>query len=145
MIIGRKLQLRVASKAQVTGLVIIGTLDNLFVEDGAKFVDAEILNSSDLTGVPVDMRLIGNDVVTDEQGRVQADSTAADADTEPGEDEVEESTMHADEQTRSQPTGTIELEEREEDQRLGGARCLCCNAHMDNDQYAVCMDCGGGV
>ena len=65
--------------------------------------------------------------------------------TEPGEDEVEESTMHADEQTRSQPTGTIELEEREEDQRLGGARCLCCNAHMDNDQYAVCMDCGGGV
>ena len=67
-----------------------------------------------------------------------------DADTEQGGGEVEESTMRADGQTRS-PPGTIELEEREEDQQLGGAHCVCCNTRMDDDQYAVCMDCGGGV
>ena len=131
--------------AKIDGLA--GTLDNLFVEDGAKFVDAEILNSSDLTGVPADMRLVGNDVVTDEQGNVQADSTVADDDAdEQGEtEEVEDSTeLSADGQTRTWPAGSIEPG-REEDQQLHGNHCLCCNAYMGSDPYLVCVDCGGGL
>ena len=59
---------------------ISGTLEHFVPEEGAKFVSKELIDRSDLIGLPADMSLVGNDIATDEQGQVVADPSVGDED-----------------------------------------------------------------
>jgi hypothetical protein len=120
-----------------------GTLDNLVVQDGAKILEAAVIDCSDMTGLPAEMMLVGNDIVLNEDGTVATDDVVQPQD-EDAEMEAEEPTANAEGQPRSWPSASIETG-GEEDQRVAAIRCICCNKSMGSDtDHLVCEECGGG-
>ena len=120
---------------------ISGTLEHFIIEEGAKFVSKELIDRSDLIGLPADMALVGNDIVTDEQGQVLADPSVNEEDVE---DEADVQ-MQDDEDVEDAPA-SLDAAGPEEQQHEALNRCICCNCAMeDGDEHLVCERCGGGL
>ena len=120
---------------------ISGTLEHFIIEEGAKFVSKELIDRSDLIGLPADMALVGNDIVTDEQGQVLADPSVNEEDVE---DEADVQ-MQDDEDVEDAPA-SLDAAGPEEQQHEALNRCICCNCAMeDDDEHLVCERCGGGL
>ena len=88
------------------------------------------------------MALVGNDIVTDEAGRVIADPLVeTSTPSEDGSVEMED----AEDQTSVELAATS-LDAAPDDQPAAINCCICCNHAMDDDdENLVCESCGGGL
>ena len=120
-----------------------GTLADLVVEDGAKILEKAVIDCSDMTGLPAEMMLVGNDIAMNEDGTVATDDVV-EPQADDAEMEEEEPTMNEAGLQRSWPSASIETG-AEEDQRVVINHCICCNKDMGSDSdHLVCEACGGG-
>ena len=89
------------------------------------------------------MALVGNDIVTDEAGRVIADPLVETS--TPSEDGADVEMEDAEDQT-SPELAPASLDAAPDDQPAAINRCICCNHAMDDDdENLVCESCGGGL
>jgi hypothetical protein len=121
---------------------ISGTLEHFVAEEGAKFVSKELIDRSDLIGLPADMSLVGNDIVTDEQGQVVADPSVGDEDQQADGAHDADAVQMQDVEDAPASLDAVGPEE----QHAATNRCVCCNRAMDEDDpHLVCESCGSGL